>query len=118
MQYSYILQHPLSLHVSQANFLVLSEPVLQHPEDNKSDLEQTYPLSSTIRTLPCTEFRQVTILELVKFTSFSECQRNELVNFFFIEIELLSCEDNSVIFYKIRKKNFFYYVYTSSRYLC
>lgn len=41
MQYSYILQHPLSLQVSQANLLVLSDPVLQHPEDITSDLEHT-----------------------------------------------------------------------------
>lgn len=39
MQYSYILQHPVSLHVSQAKRFVFSEFVLQQPDDITSDLE-------------------------------------------------------------------------------
>lgn len=99
IQYSYILQHPFSLQVSQVNLFVFSEPVLQQPDGIKSDLEHTYPLSSTIKTLPCTEFLQVTIFKLVWFPSVSECHKNELRSFLLDDSKLLSFEGKSAEFY-------------------
>lgn len=94
MQYSYILQQPVLLHVSQAKRLVFSDSVLQHPDGRTSNLEQMYPLSSTISTFPWTEFLHVTI-KLAEFDSLSECHKNELLNFLTYKSESISLDEKS-----------------------